>query len=170
MFRAFRPRRVTTMTPARRQYWLVKSEPTTFSFDDLLASPDRTTTWEGVRNFQARNFMRDGMKAGDRVLFYHSSCEPPAVVGIAEVGREAYPDPTQFDPSSDYHDPKSRPRDPTWVMVDLRAVAALPRPVDITELRANPGLEGLELLRRGSRLSVHPVSREHFDAIVRMAK
>ena len=154
--------------PSRR-FWLVKSEPSTFSFDDLLRSPDRTTCWDGVRNYAARNFMRDGMKRGDRVLFYHSSTDEPAIVGICEVVREAYTDHTQFDAASDYHDPKSTPDAPTWVMVDLRAVEALPRPLSLTELKAQRVLEGMELLRRGSRLSVQPVEATHFAAIQKLA-
>ncbi|HYD54368.1 MAG TPA: EVE domain-containing protein [Gemmatimonadaceae bacterium] len=157
------------MATAKRSYWLVKSEPTTFSFDDLLASPDRTTSWEGVRNYAARNFLRDGMRRGDQVLFYHSSTEVPAVVGICEVAREAYPDPTQFDPQSEYHDPKSRAEEPTWLMVDLRAVEALPRPLPLTELKGVTALAGMELLRRGSRLSVQPVTAAQFTAIRRLA-
>ena len=153
------------MPPRKRQYWLVKSEPSIFSFDDLLASPGRTTCWDGVRNYQARNLMRDGMRVGDRVLFYHSSTEPAAVVGVCEVVREAYPDPTQFDRRSEYFDPKSRADEPTWVMVDLRAVERLPVPLTLAELRSAPALAGMELLRRGSRLSVQPVTAEQFAAV-----
>ncbi len=148
------------------RHWLVKSEPEAFSFDDLWRAPRRTTCWDGVRNYQARNFMRDDMRKGDRVLFYHSNAEPPGVAGIAEVVREAYPDPTAFDPDDPHHDPKSRPEAPTWMMVDVRAVRAFAEPVTLAELRATPGLEGLELLRKGSRLSVQPVSAEHWRRVL----
>ena len=149
-----------------RRHWLVKSEPESFSFDDLLAAPYRTTCWDGVRNHQARNFMRDGMRVGDLVLFYHSNADPTGVAGIAEVAREAYPDHTAFDPADPHHDPRSRPESPTWLMVDIRAVERFAALVPLDELRATPALSGMELLRRGSRLSVHPVSAEHF-ALVR---
>jgi predicted RNA-binding protein with PUA-like domain len=151
-------------TTARR-HWLVKSEPETFSFDDLLASPKRTTGWDGVRNYQARNFMRDGMKRGDLVFFYHSSTEPTAIVGVAEVAREAYPDPTALDPTHAHFDPKSGRDAPTWMMVDLRAVEPLARPVTLAELKGVKGLERMVLLQKGSRLSVQPVSPEEWDII-----
>jgi predicted RNA-binding protein with PUA-like domain len=154
------------MSPATaRRHWLVKSEPETFSFDHLLASPTRTTGWDGVRNYQARNFMRDGMKRGDLVFFYHSSTEPTAIVGVAEVAREAYPDPTALDPKHAHFDPKSRPDAPTWMMVDLRAVEPLARPVSLAELKGVKGLERMMLLQKGSRLSVQPVSPEEWDII-----
>jgi predicted RNA-binding protein with PUA-like domain len=149
-------------------FWLVKSEPESFSWDDLWRSPDRTTCWDGVRNYAARNFMRDGMKKGDLILFYHSSVDPPAVVGIAEVVREAYPDHTAFDPADPHHDPKSRPEAPAWMMVDIRARDAFRRPVTLDELRGVRGLEKMELLRRGSRLSVQPVSAKEFEIVRRM--
>jgi predicted RNA-binding protein with PUA-like domain len=148
-----------------RRYWLVKSEPDVFSFDDLLAAPDRTTCWDGVRNYQARNFMRDDMKVGDLVFFYHSSTEPAAIAGVAEVVREAYPDHTAFDAADPHFDPKSRPESPTWMMVDLRAVERFEEPITLAELRATPGLDGMELLRRGSRLSVQPVGAEHWRIV-----
>ena len=150
---------------ADRRYWLVKSEPDCFSWNDLMAAPQRTTCWDGVRNYTARNFMRDGMREGDLVLFHHSSAEPPAVVGIAEVVREAYPDHTQFDPKEDHFDPKADAESPTWMMVDVRANASFARPVSLAELKQDPRLEGMELLKRGSRLSVQPVSREHFEVV-----
>jgi predicted RNA-binding protein with PUA-like domain len=154
------------MSPATaRRHWLVKSEPETFSFDNLLASPKRTTGWDGVRNYQARNFMRDGMKSGDLVFFYHSSTEPTAIVGVAEVARAAYPDPTALDPKHAHFDPKSRPDAPTWMMVDLRAVEPLARPVTLAELKGVKGLERMVLLQKGSRLSVQPVSPEEWDII-----
>ena len=154
------------MAARARQYWLVKSEPDVFSFDDLWNAPNRTTCWDGVRNHQARNFMRDGMRLGDGVLFYHSSAEPTAVVGTAEVVREAYPDHTALDAADPHFDPKSRADSPTWMMVDVRAVRAFDEVITLAELRATPGLDGLELLRRGSRLSVQPVSAEHWGRIV----
>jgi predicted RNA-binding protein with PUA-like domain len=154
---------MSTATP--RRYWLVKSEPSTFSFDDLLASPKRTTGWDGVRNYQARNHMRDGMKRGDLVFFYHSSTEPTAIVGVAEVAREAYPDPTALDPKHAHFDPKSRADDPSWMMVDLRAVEPLARPVTLAELKGTKGLERMVLLQKGSRLSVQPVSPQEWDIV-----
>jgi predicted RNA-binding protein with PUA-like domain len=154
------------MSPANaRRHWLVKSEPGTFSFDDLLASPKRTTGWDGVRNYQARNHMRDGMQRGDLVFFYHSSTEPTAIVGVAEVAREAYPDPTALDPKHPHFDPKSKADDPSWMMVDLRAVEPLARPVTLAELKGKKGLERMVLLQKGSRLSVQPVSPEEWDII-----
>jgi predicted RNA-binding protein with PUA-like domain len=152
-------------TANARRHWLVKSEPETFSFDDLLASPKRTTGWDGVRNYQARNFMRDGMKRGDLVFFYHSSTEPTAIVGVAEVAREAYPDPTALDPKHAHFDPKSRADAPSWMMVDLRAVEPFERPVTLAELKSVKGLEHMVLLQKGSRLSVQPVSPEEWDIV-----
>ena len=159
------------MTPATRarRYWLVKSEPDSFSFDDLLASPNRTTGWDGVRNYQARNFMRDDMKVGDLVLFYHSSTDPAAIVGIAEVVREAYPDNTAFDRKDPHFDPMSKPDAPTWMMVDLRAREAFAKPVTLAELRNVKGLEKMVLLQKGSRLSVQPVSEKEFEIVCRLA-
>ena len=153
---------------AARRHWLVKSEPETFSFDDLLASPKRTTGWDGVRNYQARNHMRDGMKRGDLVFFYHSSTDPAAIVGVAEVAREAYPDPTAFDAKDPAFDPKSRKEEPTWMMVDIKAVAPLARPLALGELRDVKGLEKMVLLQKGSRLSVQPVTPEEWDIIYRL--
>jgi predicted RNA-binding protein with PUA-like domain len=156
------------MSPRRPERWLVKSEPESFSFDDLLRAPRRTTGWDGVRNYQARNFLRDGLRKGDQVLFYHSNAKPPAVVGLCEVTREAYPDPSQFDPASAYFDPASKADDPRWLMVDLRAIQAFVEPVGLSALRANPHLAGLPLLQRGQRLSVMPIAGAHFREILRM--
>lgn len=142
---------------AERRYWLVKSEPESFSWDDLWRAPKRTTFWDGVRNYQARNILRDDMRRGDRVFFYHSSTEPMAIVGIAEVVRERYPDHTAFDPREPHYDPKSDPEHPTWYMVDLRARTPLKHPVTLAELRRVPGLARMALLQKGSRLSVQPV-------------
>ena len=149
-----------------RQYWLVKSEPETFSFDDLLAAPGRTTHWDGVRNFAARNHLR-AMKKGDRVLFYHSSAKPTAVVGVAEVAREAYPDSTALDKKDPHFDPKSKAEDPTWFMVDIKGVEALKRPVTLDEIKKVKELSKMALIRLG-RLSVQPVTPEEFETITRL--
>jgi len=146
-----------------RQYWLVKSEPETFSFDDLLAAPGQTTHWDGVRNFAARNHLR-AMKKGDRVLFYHSSAKPTAVVGVAEVAREAYPDPTALDKKDPHFDPKSKADDPTWFMVDIKGVEALKRPVTLDEIKKVKALANMALIRLG-RLSVQPVTPEEFEVV-----
>jgi predicted RNA-binding protein with PUA-like domain len=151
-------------------HWLLKTEPDVFSFDDLLRAPKQTSGWDGVRNYQARNFLRDGMKKGDRVLIYHSSAEPPAVVGIAEVAREAYPDPTQFDPKDDHYDAESTPGSPRWYQVDVKAVRKLPRPVSLPEIRETKALAKMPLVQRGQRLSVQPVAAEEFALIVRMGE
>ncbi len=147
-------------------YWLFKSEPDVFSFADLMAEPDRSTGWDGVRNYQARNLLRDTIAVGDLVLFYHSNAEPPAIAGVAEVVEPGHPDPTAFDPASDHFDPKSDPANPTWYQVRIRGVQALPAPLGLPELKALPGLDGLELLRKGSRLSVQPVSEAHWQLIL----
>lgn len=150
-------------------YWLFKSEPECFSFADLMASPGRTTGWDGVRNFQARNFLRDEVKVGDGVLYYHSNADPPAIVGVAEVVREGHPDPTSFDPTADHHDPKSRPEAPTWFQVSIRAVRPFDSPLGLPRLRAVPALASMELLRKGSRLSIQPVRPEEWAAILELA-
>jgi len=154
--------------PARR-YWLMKSEPDVFSFEDLWSSKGRRTPWDGVRNYQARNFMRDDMRPGDGVLFYHSNAQPAGVAGIAEVASEAYPDATQFDPSDGHFDPKSKPEDPRWLLVDVRAVRKLPRTVPLAELKAEPKLAEMALCQRGSRLSVQPVTPKEWRQVHRMA-
>ena len=155
--------------PDERRYWLVKSEPGVFSFDDLLRKHNKTTHWDGVRNFVARNFMRDGMKVGDRVFFYHSSTDQPGVVGICEVVRESYSDPAQFDTASPYFDKKATREKPVWVMVDLRAVAQITHPVTLTQIKASKPLRRMALLRIG-RLSVTPVTSGEWEAITRMAE
>jgi predicted RNA-binding protein with PUA-like domain len=152
-----------------RRCWLVKSEPATFSFDDLRASPGASTPWDGIRNYQARNFLRDEMRVGDLVVFYHSNAAPPAAVGIAEVASAPRPDPTQFDPASPYHDATSDPADPRWYLVDLRALRPLARPVTLTELKAHPNLREMLVTRRGNRLSVMPVDPEHLALLERVA-
>jgi predicted RNA-binding protein with PUA-like domain len=148
-----------------RSYWLVKSEPDVFSFDDLLTRPAKTTHWDGVRNYQARNSMRDGMKKGDLVFFYHSSADPTEIVGVAEVVREGYPDPTALDPKDSHFDPKSKVDAPTWFMVDIKAVEKLKRPLSLTDLRSVKGLEKMVLLQKGSRLSVQPVTEAEWKII-----
>ena len=157
------------MTAARaRRHWLVKSEPDVFSFADLVASPDRTTCWDGVRNYQARNSMRDDMRLGDLVFFYHSSTDPAAIVGVAEVVREAYPDHTAFDKTDPHHDPRSKPDAPTWRMVDLRAVEPLAHPLALADLRGVKGLEKMTLLQTGSRLSVQPVTAREWEIVYKL--
>lgn len=150
-----------------RQYWLVKSEPDVFSFDDLMASPKKTTYWNGVRNFTARNNLQ-AMKKGDLVFFYHSNAKPSAVAGIAEVAREAYPDATAVDTKDEYYDPKSKREDPTWFMVDIRGVEALKRPVSLDEIKKTKSLEKMALVRLG-RLSVQPVTEKEWETVLRLA-
>ncbi|WP_447601006.1 EVE domain-containing protein [Nitrospira sp. Nam80] len=154
---------------AEKHYWLMKSEPEAFSIDDLLRSPKKTTCWEGVRNYQARNFMRS-MKIGDEILFYHSNADPPAVVGTAEVVRTAYPDPTQFDPKDSHYDPDSDPRQPRWDMVDIRFVRRFMKAMSLQRLRRERTLKHMELLRKGSRLSVQPVRPAEWDAVMALAE
>jgi predicted RNA-binding protein with PUA-like domain len=149
-----------------RRYWLLKTEPESFSFDDLLRAPRRTTSWDGVRNYQARNYLRDNFGLGDLVFIYHSSSEEPSIVGIAEVVREAYPDTTAFDPKHEHFDPKSDPATPAWLMVDVRAVRALTPPIPLATLRSVPALAGMVLLQPGSRLSVQPVSEAEWNTIL----
>jgi len=146
------------------RYWLMKSEPSECSIDDALAAPDRTVPWTGVRNYQARNFMRDTMQVGDGVLFYHSSCPEPGIAGLAQVASAPYPDPTQFEPGSEYFDPKSDPATPRWVLVDVQVVRKT-RLLGLPELRAANGLADMLLLRRGNRLSITPVEPAHWQLI-----
>ena len=148
-------------------YWLFKTEPGCFSFADLKARPNMTEHWDGVRNYQARNFLRDRIKAGDGGLFYHSNIPEPAVVGVVEVARAGYPDFTALDPNGEHFDPKASPENPIWYMVDVRYVAALPRPVTLERIKANPFLAGMPLVRR-SRLSVQPVAPEEWRTILAM--
>ncbi len=155
---------------ADQRYWLFKSEPGAYSFSDLQNEEDRTAEWDGVRNYRARNLMRDQMKVGDRVLFYHSSTAVPAVVGTAHVVRESYPDDTAWEPGSRYYDPKASPDNPIWCMVDIQADEELPRPVTLKEIKANPRLEGMLLVRRGMRLSIQPVTQEEWDEILAMSR
>jgi predicted RNA-binding protein with PUA-like domain len=153
---------------AATQYWLMKSEPTSFSIQDLASSPRQTTCWDGVRNYQARNFMRS-MRLGDRVLFYHSSADPPAVMGTASVVGIAHPDPTAWRPGDHHFDPKASPDNPIWDMVDLRLEQIFAEPLALDRLRGVPALAKMELLRKGSRLSVQPVTPDEFKTILELA-
>lgn len=148
------------------KFWLVKSEPDAYSIDDLAR--DGTEPWDGIRNYQARNLMRDEMAVGDLVLFYHSNAKPPGVVGVAKVASESYADPTQFDEKSKYYDPKSSKDDPRWMLVDIAFVEKVPTMVSLEDCKADPELEGMVLTQR-SRLSVQPVEREHFAHILKLA-
>ncbi len=150
-------------------YWLFKSEPDCFSFDDLCRAPGRTTGWDGVRNFQARNYLRDQVRVGDGVLYYHSNAGPPGIVGIAEVVEAGHPDPTAFDPSADHHDPRSRPESPTWYQVAIRAVRPIEPAMGLPQLRRVAALASMELLKKGSRLSIQPVGADEWAAILELA-
>lgn len=158
------------MTAARKrpaQYWLMKSEPEAFSIDDLRRK--KQEPWDGVRNYQARNFMRDGMRPGDQVFFYHSNCAEPGIVGIAEVATDAYPDPSQFDPDSKYFDPSSSRDDPRWMLVEVKFAQKLKRTITLEELKDHPALVEMPLLRKGNRLSVMPVSAADWQYILALA-
>jgi predicted RNA-binding protein with PUA-like domain len=150
-------------------YWLMKSEPSECSIDDLVAAPKQTVPWVGVRNFQARNFMRDDMKVGDGVLFYHSSCPEPGVAGIAEVASTAYPDETQFDPQSHYHDPKATREEPRWFHVDVKLVRKTPL-LALGRMRELPQLETMRLLKRGNRLSITPVTAAEWKEVLALLR
>jgi predicted RNA-binding protein with PUA-like domain len=162
--------KVTQGADKDRRYWLLKSDTDTFSWDDLWNAPNRTTHWDGVRNFQARNYMRDEMKKGDLAFFYHSGGENPAIVGIAEVVREGYPDQTALDPKDPHYDPRSKAGESQWSMVDIRAVEKLARPVSLAEMRGKPELEGMPLLQKGQRLSVQRVGPAEWNAVLALAK
>lgn len=150
------------------KYWLMKTEPSVFAWADLLQAPDQTTHWEGVRNYQARNMMRDQMRLGDLVFFYHSNVKPQAIMGIAQVVREAYADSFAFDPESKYYDAKSSAAAPTWVMVDIQALESFLPPITLPELKGLPGLAKMLLLQKGCRLSVQPVTPEEWQVILRL--
>ena len=150
-------------------YWLMKSEPEEVSIDDALAAPKQTVPWFGVRNYQARNFMRDSMRVGDGVLFYHSSCAEPGIVGVAQIASATRPDPTQFDPKSPYFDAKSKPAEPRWLLLDVQALRKT-RVLNLPELRSIEALADMRLLQRGNRLSVMPVDKTHWDLIVKLLK
>src|SRR5262245_27283239 len=152
-----------------QRFWLVKSEPEVFSFADLKKAKKQTTSWEGVRNYQARNLLRDEMKIGDGVLFYHSSTDPQVIAGTATVVREGYPDATQFDPKSDYYDADSKKEDPRWFMIDIQFDREFKKPITREELKTIKGLEGMMLLKKGSRLSVQPVSAKEWGIILKIA-
>lgn len=156
--------------PMAKNYWLMKSEPSVFSYDALTREPEQTAMWDGVRNYQARNLLRDQIKLGDFVLFYHSNEPPIGVAGICEVVKEGYPDPTQFDPKAPYFDSKSSPDRPRWFVVDVKAVRALPRVVTLKEIKTCKRLESMKLVQKGQRLSVQPVAEEEFEAILEMAE
>ena len=148
-------------------YWLMKSEPGECSVDDAFAAKDSTVPWVGVRNYQARNFMRDAMQVGDGVVFYHSSCAEPGIVGLARVASTPYPDPTQFEPDSPYFDAKSKPAEPRWLLVDVQVVKKT-RNLTLPELRATPALADLLVLKKGNRLSITPVNAQHWQVIHQM--
>jgi predicted RNA-binding protein with PUA-like domain len=152
------------------KYWLMKSEPEEFSIDDLQKRPKKTEHWDGVRNYQARNFMRDEMKLGDQVFFYHSNCDEPGIVGIAEVVKEGYPDFTAWDPNDKHYDPKTDPENPRWMMVDIRFVRKFVNTVSLKALKANPALKDMRLIQRGNRLSVMPVEKKEWQEILKMEK
>ena len=147
-------------------YWLMKSEPDCFSLDDLKNCPDSTDHWDGVRNYQARNFLRDSIKVGDGVLFYHSNCKDPAIVGLARVVREGYPDHTALDPREKHFDPKATDTKPIWYMVDVQYIGHLPKPLNRDDLRRHPILSGMDVLRKGNRLSVQPVTKEQWHEVL----
>ncbi len=151
------------------KYWLMKTEPGTYSIDDLAAEKKKTTHWDGVRNYQARNFMRDEMKRGDQVLLYHSSTKPPGVVGVCTVVKEGYPDFTAFDPQDKHYDPKSNQDEPRWFMVDIQLNRKFKKLIPLDDLKPIRALDGMVLLSRGSRLSVQPVTARQFAAIIKLA-
>ena len=151
---------------AEKKYWLFKSEPTAYSFDDLMNDPDGWAEWDGVRNYQARNMMRDDMKVGDSILFYHSNAKPMAVVGIASVVREGYDDFHGLDPDDKHYDPKATPEKPIWSMVDIKGERPLARPVTLAEIKDNPKLKDMLLIRKGMRLSIQPITKEEFNEVV----
>lgn len=149
-------------------YWLMKSEPDVFGIEHLRNRADQTEPWDGVRNYQARNMLRDQMQVGDLAFFYHSNCRPPGIVGIMEIVRAGYPDPTQFDPNSDYYDPKSDPDNPRWYLVDVKFQRQFKRMITLDELKAQPELAELAVVRKGNRLSINPVGKAEWDFIVAM--
>tara|TARA_B100001750_G_C15245480_1_gene465096 strand:+ start:226 stop:699 length:474 start_codon:yes stop_codon:yes gene_type:complete len=151
----------------RNQFWLIKSEPSAYSFEDLQNEQDQTAEWDGVRNYQARNILRDKMKVGDEVLFYHSNTSSPSVVGTAIVTREGYPDHTAWDPNSDHPDPKSTPDKPIWYMVDVKAISSFDKHVTLSEIKSIPTLENMVLVNN-SRLSVQPVTYQEWDIIINL--
>ena len=151
-----------------KKYWLIKSEPEVFSIQDLNKCNNKTTFWDGVRNYQARNFIRDEMNKGDGVLFYHSNTEPNSIVGVCEVVKESYPDHTQFDPKSNHYFPSSSPKNPVWFMVDIKLQRIFNTPVTLDDIKKNSNLKNMRLIQRGNRLSVMPVEKEEWDEIIKM--
>ncbi len=156
------------MAEPKRRYWLMKSEPHCFSFDDLKSAPAKTTSWDGVRNYQARNFLRDEVRVGDGVLFYHSNIADPAIVGLAEVVRAGYPDHTALDPRSDHFDPRASEDNPIWHMVDVRYAGDLARSLTRAMLREHPVLSRMDVLKKGNRLSVQPVTAEQWQGVLEL--
>lgn len=153
-----------------KKFWLMKTEPDVFSIRDLKNRPGKKEHWDGVRNYQARNHMRDGMSVGDKVLFYHSSVDPVGVAGIATIASAAQPDPTALDPESKYHDPKATPAKNPWVMVEVKFDREFPRLITLDELRSAPGLEDMMVIKRGMRLSIQPVKPEEFEIVLKLAE
>ena len=151
-----------------KKFWLFKSEPSEYSWEDLKKSKNQTTFWDGVRNFQARNFLRDEIKLGDGVLFYQSSTEPLAIVGYCEVVKEGYPDHTQFDKKNDHYDEKANSKNPTWFMVDIKLAKEFTNPVTLDSIKVNPKLRNMKLIQRGQRLSIQPVTKDEWDEILKM--
>ncbi|MBM3968503.1 MAG: EVE domain-containing protein [Planctomycetes bacterium] len=156
-------------SPSARQYWLFKSEPESYAIADLAKEPTKTTFWDGVRNYQARNLLRDTIRRGDRVLFYHSNADPMAIVGTAEVVKSGYPDHTAFDPQDHHYDPKSNPEEPTWFMVDVRLLQVFPKPVTREELKECVDLSEMMVIRPGARLSIQPVTAGEWQVVHRLA-
>lgn len=152
------------------KYWLMKSEPECFSIDDLKNRPKQTEHWDGVRNYQARNMLRDDMEVGDLVFFYHSNAQPPGIVGVMKIVKSGYPDFTAFDPNHEHHDPKSNPEKPMWYMVDVQFVEKFPKMITLEELKHHTALEEMILLRKGNRLSVMPVAKKEWDYIIKLSK
>lgn len=146
----------------------MKSEPDVYGFDDLFAAPNQTDMWDGIRNYQARNFMRDSMRVGDKVLFYHSNTKPPGVVGIAEIASKPYTDPTQFDPKEKYYDPKSSEENPRWIVVDVKAIKKLASYVSLQAIKDDPQLANMRLVQKGNRLSIMPVEEKEFELILKL--
>jgi predicted RNA-binding protein with PUA-like domain len=152
------------------RYWLFKSEPEVFSISDLEHAPGKTTSWDGVRNYQARNYLRDEVAVGDQVLFYHSNADPPSIAGVAEVVKAGYPDPSAFNKKSKYFDEKSDPSSPTWYVVDIKHVKTFGKAIGLSELRDNPKLKNMVLLQKGSRLSIQPVKADEWQSILNMTQ
>jgi len=152
------------------QHWLFKSEPTTFGIDDLKNRPKQTSPWDGVRNYQARNMLRDDIKPGDLAFFYHSNCTPPGIVGIMKVVKAGYPDSTSWDSKSDHYDPKSSPDHPIWYMVDIQFVEKFPQIISLDEIKQQPKLQNMVIARKGNRLSITPITKEEWNTIVKLKR